>query len=141
LLPAFLAVAGALGGTLSSRLASQLHLGTISPSRVPESRARSDIGTSIGLAFPVFIACGVLAHVFSQVSALESPGVGWLVAAAVLGGVLATLLASIVAYYSTIFSVRGGLDPDTYGIPLVTSAIDLLGAFTLILAIEVLGFT
>lgn len=141
MLPAFLAVAGALGGTLSSRLASQLHLGTIAPARLPESRARNDIAASLGLAFPVFLACGLLAHAFARVGDLASPGVGWLIAAALLGGIVATVLAAIVAYYSTIVSVRVGLDPDTYGIPLVTSALDLLGAFTLILAIEVLGFT
>ena len=49
-------------------------------------------------------------------------------------------MSAIVAYYSTIVSVRVGLDPDTYGIPLVTSSMDLFGAFTLILAIELLGF-
>lgn len=141
MLPAFLAVAGALGGTLSSRLASQLHLGTIAPNRLPESRARIDIMVSVGLAFPVFVLCGLLAHLFSRVSDLASPGVGWLIAAALLGGVIATLMASLVAYYSTIASVRMGLDPDTYGIPLVTSTMDLLGAFTLILAVELLAFT
>lgn len=140
MVPAFLAVAGALGGTLSSRLASQLHLGTISPSRIPETRARNDIAVSLALALPVFAVCGLLAHAFSRVSALVSPGVGWLVAAALIGGVLATAMAAVVAYYSTIASVRIGLDPDTYGIPLVTSTMDLLGAFTLILAVQVLGF-
>ena len=140
MLPAFLAVAGALGGTLSSRLASQLHLGTITASRLPEAVARRDIAASLGLAFPVFVACGLLAHAFAAASALASPGIGWLVAASLLGGVVATMLASLVAYYSTIASVRIGLDPDTYGIPLVTSTLDLLGAFTLILAVEALGF-
>lgn len=139
--PAFLAIAGALGGTLSSRLASQLHLGTITPSRLPGSRALGDIVASLGLAVPVFAGCGLLAHGFSRASDLGSPGAGWLVAAALLGGLVATVLASLVAYYSTIVSVRVGLDPDTYGIPLVTSTMDLLGAFTLILAIDVLAFT
>ncbi len=141
MLPAFLAVAGAIGGTLSSRLASKFHLGIIAPNRIPEARARADIIVSVGLAFPVFAACGLLAHTFSSVSNLDSPGVGWLVAAALLGGVVATLMASLVAYYSTIASVRIGLDPDTYGIPLVTSVMDLLGVFTLILAVELLAFT
>jgi len=140
LLPAFLAVAGALGGTLSSRLASQLHLGTISPSRLPESRARGEIVASIGLAFPVFATCGLLAHVLSRASDLASPGAGWLIVASLLAGLVATVMSAIVAYYSTIVSVRVGLDPDTYGIPLVTSSMDLFGAFTLILAIELLGF-
>ena len=140
MLPAFLAVAGALGGTLSSRLSSQLHLGMVTPSRIPESGARREIGVSLGLAVPVFLACGGLAHVFSRAGGLASPGIGWLIAAAVLGGAVAALIAALVAYYSTIGSVRVGLDPDTYGIPLVTSTLDLFGAFTLILAINLLGF-
>lgn len=140
MLPAFLAVAGALGGTLSSRLASQLHLGTITPIRVPEARARSEIASTVGLALPVFLACGALAHLFATASDLHSPGLGWVVATSLLGGLAAIGLACGVAYYSTIASVRAGLDPDTYGIPLVTSTLDLLGAFTLILAVELLGF-
>jgi mgtE-like transporter len=140
LLPAFLAVAGALGGTLSSRLGSQLHLGLVTPRRVPEASARREIVSSIGLSVPVFGTCGLLAHVFAASSDLTSPGLGWMAAAALSGGLVATLLAAVIAYYSTIGSVRVGLDPDTYGIPLVTSTLDLLGAFTLIIAIELLGF-
>jgi cation transporter-like permease len=34
---------------------------------------------------------------------------------------------------------RLGLDPDNHGIPLVTSTMDLVGAFSLLLALVVLG--
>lgn len=141
LLPAFLAVAGALGGTLSSRLASQLHLGMTAPTRLPDARAQSEIVATFGLAIPVFVSCGLLAHIFALASDLRSPGIWWLIAASLLAGLVATAMACAVAYYSTIVSVNAGLDPDTYGIPLVTSTLDLLGAFTLIVAIAVLGFT
>ena len=140
LLPAFLAVAGALGGTLSSRLGTQLHLGIVTPQRVPEASARREIGSSIGLAAPIFAACGLLAHLFASSGDLVSPGAGWMVVTALSAGLVASLLAAVIAYYSTIGSVRIGLDPDTYGIPLVTSTLDLLGALTLILVIELLGF-
>jgi len=36
-------------------------------------------------------------------------------------------------------AVRFGLDPDTYGIPVVTSTLDLAAAFTLILAMVAVG--
>jgi mgtE-like transporter len=36
---------------------------------------------------------------------------------------------------------RLGLDPDSHGIPIVTSSLDLLGALSLILAIVALGLT
>ena len=55
------------------------------------------------------------------------------------GGLMATVCVVVVAYYATIVAVRFGLDPDTYGIPMVTSTLDFVGAFTLILAIVALG--
>ena len=59
----------------------------------------------------------------------------------VLGGLLATVFVVVVAYYATVVAVRFGLDPDTYGIPMVTSSLDFVGAFTLILAIVAVGLT
>jgi mgtE-like transporter len=141
LLPAFLALSGALGGTLSSRLSTQLHLGMITPTRFPEGGAREDVVSSLVLAFPIFGICGLLSHGLAVASNLASPGVLWMIASAMVAGIIATGLASLVAYYSTIASVRAGLDPDTYGIPLVTSTLDVLGAFTFILAVKILGFT
>jgi len=44
-----------------------------------------------------------------------------------------------VAYYTTMSAFRFGLDPDTFGIPMVTSTLDLVGASALILAIGVVG--
>ncbi len=58
---------------------------------------------------------------------------------ALLSGGLATLFAVLVAYYSTMAAFRFGLDPDTYGIPVVTSSLDLVGAFTLVLAMVAVG--
>lgn len=139
LLPAYLAAAGALGGILSSRLSSKLHLGLLAPTRFPGRTARSDVAAIGALAVPIFVLCGVLASVFGGLFGLAGPSAVQLVTAAVVGGVTASAIAILVAYYSTIAAVRFGLDPDTYGIPLVTSVLDLVGAFTFILAIELLG--
>jgi len=49
------------------------------------------------------------------------------------------VMIMVVAYYGTLAAVRFGVDPDTYGIPVVTSSLDLAGAFTLIVAIVVVG--
>ena len=46
-----------------------------------------------------------------------------------------------IAYYGTIAAVRLDIDPDTYGIPLVSSTVDLVGALTLVVAIATLGLT
>ena len=70
---------------------------------------------------------------------LAGPGAGRLVGVALLGGMLAVVVVVAVAYYGTIAAVRFGADPDTVGIPLVTAVLDLVGAFTLVFAIEALG--
>ena len=58
---------------------------------------------------------------------------------ALFGGALALILVVGVAYYSTMAAFRFGLDPDTYGIPMVTSSLDLVGAFTLVIAMMTVG--
>ena len=139
LLPGFLSTAGAVGGVLSSRLSTKLHLGLAKPSPVPSGPATIDLANTFALSIPVFAMLGLVASVAGGVAGHAGPGLGDLVAVAVLGGALATVLVVAVAYYGTLAAVRFGLDPDTYGIPMVTSSLDLVGAFTLIVAVVVVG--
>ncbi len=141
LLPGYLSTAGALGGVLSSRLSTKLHLGLVRPSRLPSGLARVDSATTFVLSVPVFTLLGLLASVSGGLFGHPGPALLRLMAVAVLGGVLATLLVIAVAYYGTLGAVRFGVDPDTYGIPMVTSSLDLVGAFTLILAVVAVGVT
>ena len=60
-------------------------------------------------------------------------------AASVLGGLFAVAFVVVVAYYGTVAAIRLGVDPDTYGIPLVTSSVDFVGAVALIVTIVSLG--
>ena len=62
-------------------------------------------------------------------------------AISMMGGLLATCFAVGIAYYGAIAAFRLGLDPDNHGIPLITSSMDLVGAFALILAIVVVGIS
>jgi mgtE-like transporter len=58
-----------------------------------------------------------------------------------LGGAVAAAFVVAIAYYGTVASFRFGLDPDTYGVPVVTSSVDFLGAVALIVTIVALGIT
>jgi mgtE-like transporter len=91
------------------------------------------------LALPLFALCSVVANAGSTVTGLASPGALRLLGVTLVGGTLATGFVVLVAYYSTIVAVRLGLDPDTYGIPVVTASVDLVGAFALVLGILALG--
>jgi mgtE-like transporter len=139
LIPPFLEDAGALGGILSSRLASKLHLGLISPTNVPQRAARRDFVLIVVFAVPVFVFVALSADVAAITFGLRSPGPLRMIAVALVGGALATAMAITVAYYGAIGAYRFGLDPDNHGIPLVTSSMDLVGAMSLILAIVLVG--
>jgi mgtE-like transporter len=139
LLPGFLGTAGALGGVMSSRLATKLHLGLLEPGPIPRGSVVGEIMMIFSLSIPVFVVAGVVAEAGGVLVSQASPGLVDIVMVAVLGGVLATIFVVIVAYYATIVAVRFGLDPDTYGIPMVTSSLDFVGAFALILAMVAVG--
>jgi mgtE-like transporter len=141
LVPAHLSSSGALGGILSGRLSSQLHLGLAAPTAVPSRPARRDLAFVVALSIPVYIVNGAGAHFVARLLDVGSPGLGQLIAASLLAGLMAMVAVLVIAYYGTIAAVRLGIDPDTYGIPLVSSTVDLVGALTLVVAITTLALT
>lgn len=127
MIPSFVANCGSLGGILSSRLASKLHLGTVRPRAFPERLAALDVSVVFLFAGFAFTAIGCTAWVAATLFGYEPPAFGRVVAIAVVAGFLATVLLAMVAYATAVASYRFGLDPDNEGIPIVTSTMDLLG--------------
>jgi mgtE-like transporter len=141
LVPAFISSAGALGGILSSRLSTKLHLGLVAAGRFPGRDARRDGALVLLLGVPVYAFNGAGAHFTGRLLGQASPGLDAMVAVSLVGGALAVLFVILVAYYGTVAAVGLGVDPDTYGIPLVTSSVDFVGALALIVVIVTLGIT
>jgi mgtE-like transporter len=143
LLPAFLQEGGALGGILSSRLSSKVHLGLIAPRGVPELAAFRDFTLTYIFATGVYVFIGGASHLLAVALFPEgsSPGFLAMIGISALAGLIATTAAVLAAYYGSTVSYRLGLDPDTYGIPIITAAVDLLGFMSLIIALIVFGLT
>lgn len=141
LVPAHLSSAGALGGILSGRLTTKLVLGVVPSRAVPGREARGDIALVYLLALPVYLFNGIGAHVVSRLLVHESPGLVQMALVSLLAGVVAVSFVVVVAYYGTMAAVRTGVDPDTYGIPVVSSSVDFVGAFSLVIAIALLGLS
>ncbi len=139
LLPGYLATAGALGGILSNRLSTKVHLGLIEAAKLPRGDARGDIRITFTLALPIFVLLALLAGTLGVAAGRSSPGLVLLIAVAATGGLLATTFVAVVAYYGTFAAVRFGLDPDSHGIPLVSASLDVVGAATLIFALVLWG--
>jgi mgtE-like transporter len=139
LFPAFISSAGALGGILSSRLSTKLHLGLMAPASFPNRDARADGALILALGIPVYLFNAVGAHFVGRLLGQASPGLLDMAVVSLLGGIFAVLFVVAIAYYGTIAAVRFGADPDTYGIPLVTSSVDFVGALALIVVIVAVG--
>jgi mgtE-like transporter len=139
LFPAFISSAGALGGILSSRLGTKLHLGLMAPASFPNRDARADGALILALGVPVYLFNAVGAHFVGRLLGQASPGLLDMVLVSLAGGAFAVLFVVAVAYYGTVAAVRFGADPDTYGVPLVTSSVDFVGALALIVVIVGIG--
>lgn len=139
LIPPILGDAGGLGGILSSRLSSKLHLGALSPRGRPEAVAVLDFSIVLFFGVIVFPLVGVVSHLVGTAIGLDSPGLARVVGVSTIAGLLATLVAAVVAYYTAVATYRLGLDPDNHGIPTITSSMDLTGVIALVIALLAVG--
>lgn len=139
LIPPFVATCGSLGGMLSSRLASKLHLGLVEPRWVPRTPAMLD--ASLTLLFGVFAfgALGITTWGWSLVAGLGQPSILTILTTTALAGALSIALLVVVAYTTATASYRFGLDPDNESIPIVTSAMDLGGLLILVGVVTTMG--
>jgi mgtE-like transporter len=139
LLPPFLQEGGALGGILSSRLSSKVHLGLLAPRGLPSLGAFKDFILIYIFAAGVYLFIGGASHFLALALGANSPGLLPMLGISALAGLIATTAAVFAAYYGSIVSYRFGLDPDTYGIPIITAAVDLLGFLSLIISLIIFG--
>lgn len=138
IIPPLVSNAGALGGILSSRLSSKLHLGVLSPRALPESPAILDAGLTVAFGLVAFTAVGVAGYVYGVVLG-KNLGAGIMIGGTLLAGMIATAMAIVVAYYVAILTARFGLDPDNHSVPIITSVMDLSGVIAFLLVLSVLG--
>lgn len=138
-LPGFLENTGALGSILAARLGTKLHLGAATPSAKPSAVALLD-GTIVAvLGLFIYSVTAVTSLWTAQLTNQAYPGAMDFLLVAMLGGMLALLVAAVIGYYAAILTFRFGFDPDNHTIPLVTSGMDLLGLICLVAAIGIVG--
>ncbi|MEO2107450.1 MAG: magnesium transporter [Actinomycetota bacterium] len=136
--PPFIASSGAIGGILSARLSSQLHLGLLDPTAIPKRPAWLEGTLTVLFATVGYLAVGLLTAAAAGLLGYGGPGVVPLIGVTVTAGLLAVLMIFAVGYYAATASFRFGLDPDNVGIPLVTSTMDFVGILCLTVGIVVI---
>jgi len=138
-IPPFLEDANALGGILTSRLASLLHMGLLEPTRVPGKLALENFAIIYIFAFWVFTLVGVTAYIVALALGLGSPSFLGLVGISLLAGMLTVTVLNLISYYVAIYTFKFNLDPDDHSIPLTSSAIDFVGAVFFIAVVVLIG--
>jgi len=138
MIPAFLQMRGAIGGTLASRLSSALHTGIMEP-RLKRSRELSQnlIGTFVlNVILSGLIGC--LAHFMCLLFGFRSSGLLALFLLALIAGIVSNLVIMLLTTVMTIKIYQRGLDPDVIAGPFVTTLGDVVSIPCLFLAALIL---
>jgi mgtE-like transporter len=111
----------------------------LEPRGIPQLVAFKDFTLTYIFAAGVYVFIGGASHGLAMLTGVASPGFLVMVALSAIAGLIATTAAVLAAYYGSTVSYRLGLDPDTYGIPIITAAVDLLGFMSLIISLVIFG--
>ena len=134
-IPSFLEDGGAIGGILSSRFASLLHLGILEPRLKPPREILRVFTIFHLIGFFIFALIGLTAQALNLAAGIQTIPTAEIVTVTIVAGQILLLPLNLMAYYFSILSFRKGLDPDNIGIPLITSIMDLIGSTCFILVL------
>ncbi|HOD85549.1 MAG TPA: magnesium transporter [Methanoculleus sp.] len=138
LIPPFTGILGSIGGILGSRLSTGMHTGEINPTFIPEGNVAHHFIISYLYTLILLPLLALIAHGAAVLMGSNSPGPVMLVIISLAAGLIVMTLVIGVAYITASLSFRYGLDPDNFGIPVITSLIDLIGAAALVAMIDLL---
>jgi mgtE-like transporter len=140
--PGILSVRGAIGGLLSGRLSTALHLGTIKPTFFNNTReARVLFHSVTALTLISSILMGAVSSVFGVLLGgmlAEDIVKVFLILMAAMGSSI--VLVSPATFGFSLVSFRKGLDPDVMVYPFVSTFADIVitGCYMLILSLTIL---
>lgn len=141
LVPPFLEEANALGGILTSRMSSLLHMGLMEPKKAPSKIALENFAILYIFSLWVFVIVGVFTHFVSLAVGFASPGLLEMVLLSLTAGICTVTVLNVLSYYIAVSTFRFSLNPDSLSIPFTSSTIDLIGSVFLMAFIVVLGLS
>lgn len=139
IIPAFLEDGGAMGGILSAKFSTMLHLGSLEPTLRIDKKVFPHFISMHLLGVVVFAMVGVFGQIVNFTLNLPTISTLEMVLVTVAAGQFLIVLLNFMSYYFSILSFKKGLDPDNVGIPLITSFMDVLGSFCFIVALKLFG--
>ncbi|HJJ46993.1 MAG TPA: magnesium transporter, partial [Methanocorpusculum sp.] len=127
---------GSLGGILTSRIGTEMHMGLIDSKIIPQKLVWDHFLENYVYALFILPLMAVMAHYAAKLFDITTPGLVPMLLITLLAGVIVITIMNILGYLTAVITYRVGFDPDNFGVPVVTSSIDLIGSSILLLIIE-----
>lgn len=138
LISPFMNGCGSIGGILTSRIGTEMHMGLVDAKIFPQKTVWKHFGENLLYAAIILPLMGLLSHAAAVIFDISSPGLIPMLLLSLIAGVFVILIMNLLGYYTAVFAYRKGFDPDNFGVPVVTSSIDLVGATALLLVMAFL---
>ncbi|MDD4132650.1 MAG: magnesium transporter [Methanocorpusculum sp.] len=138
LISPFMNGCGSIGGILTSRIGTEMHMGLVDSKIIPQSLVWKHFGENYLYAVLILPLMGFLSHYAAVLCGITTSGLVPMILLSVIAGLLVVTVLNLLGYYTAVLTYRMGYDPDNFGVPVMTSSIDLVGATILILVMAVL---
>ncbi|HJJ44064.1 MAG TPA: magnesium transporter [Methanocorpusculum sp.] len=138
LISPFMDGCGSIGGILTSRIGTEMHMGLVDAKFIPQGLVWKHFLENYLYALMILPLMGFVAHYAAILCGITTPGLVPMLLLSVIAGMIVITAMNLLGYYTAVLTYRMGYDPDNFGVPVVTSSIDLIGATTLILVMGLL---
>lgn len=138
LISPFMNGCGSIGGILTSRIGTEMHMGLVDPKIIPQKTVLGHFVENYVYGIIILVVMGVLSHFSAVLFKISTPGLLPMVELTIIAGLIVITVMNLLGYYTGVITYRKGFDPDNFGVPVVTSSIDLIGATALLLVMALL---
>ena len=138
LISPFMNGCGSIGGILTSRIGTEMHMGLIDPKILPQKQVWKHFLENYIYSIVILPLMGLIAHFSAVMLNISTPGLLPMILLALIAGLIVVTVMNLLGYYTAAVTYRVGLDPDNFGVPVVTSSIDLIGATALLVVVFLL---
>jgi len=138
LISPFMNGCGSIGGILTSRVGTEIHMGLVNPKLFPQKIVWKHFLENYIYALVILPLMGLLAHYAAVLFGISTPGLVPMLLISLIAGLLVVTIFNIIGYFTAVITYRVGLDPDNFGVPVVTSTIDLIGATCILLVMVII---
>jgi len=137
IIPAFLVDGGAMSSIMAARLSSMLHLGILQPELVPPKEILNGFLAMHLIGFVIFTLVGIVGQLANHLLSIPTIPTSYMLASTIIAGQIVIVISNLLTYYISIISFKKGINPDNITIPILTSLMDVIGSFSLILALKI----